>query len=385
MTATGAPATSRLRQLVGFLHHDPANLQLIGEAAAAALDEGELSQADDLLAGYARLAPLPPALSNLAGLVALSDGRFEAAAVIFQQLLPDNPSDPALRFNLAWCRAMLKDYAGASAILDEQAASASPQAALLKVQMLHHLGELEAALDWGARLVQRFSGDPALLGALAAVAIDAEDVGLAERYALGAGENHDALATLGMLRLNEDSVDDALKLFNRALGLDPHDPRALLGEGLGLLAKGELRAAPPLIDQAAERFEHHLGSWVAAGWAYFVNGDYISSRARFDKALALDDTFAETHGGLAVLDAVEGDLAGAKRRTEVALRLDRKCFSAALAKSLILISEGDPTSAARVRNIALNAPIGPGGRTIAQALLSLGTATRQARGSPFDR
>ena len=76
-------------------------------------------------------------------------------------------------------------------------------------------------------------------------------------------------------------------------------------------------------------------------------------------------------------NVLEGDLENARRRTDVALRLDRQCFSAALAKSLLLASGGDTRSAERVREIALNTPLGPDGMTIAKAMVNIGFATRR--------
>jgi tetratricopeptide (TPR) repeat protein len=362
--------------LSAFLEHDPDNLRLIADAAEAALDEGDLRACEALLARYARHAPLTPALRNLAGLAALRNADFQAAAETFRDLLSAAPDDPALRFNLAWCLAMLKDYAGASEQLDERAAEANPQAARLKIQMLHHLGQLDEALALGPRLAERVGAEPPLMGALAAAAMDAGDLGLAARYAQSGGEDAEALATAGLLRLNEDRLEEGLKLFDRALASQPDDARALMGKGLALLAKGDRAAAPAFLDRGAERFGRHLGSWVAAGWAYFVNGDYQTSRARFETALSIDDTFAETHGALAVLDIVEGKLESGRRRADVAQRLDRNSFGGALARSLLLSAGGDPAAARRVIDLAMNVPIGSGGRTLAQALAGLSASGR---------
>jgi tetratricopeptide (TPR) repeat protein len=367
----------RLRRLIGFLDHDPTNLQLLADTAAAALDEGDCEQAAKLIDRYAQAAALPPSLLNLRGLVAIERGDFGSAASQFEALLADRPDDVALRFNLAWCKGMEKDYAGASALLDETAAGASAQAALLKTHVLHHLGELEDALAWGLGLAKRYADDQPLMGALAAVAIDAEALGLAEYYAARSGGDHDGLAARGVLRLGEDRFEDALALFDQALDAYPGNARADLGKGMVLLVKGDAESASAHIDRAAALFDHHLGSWVAAGWAHYIRGDYATSRARFERALAIDDTFSEIHGGLAVLDVVEDHLQSARQRTEIALRLDRKCFSAALAKSLLLSRAGDASSAKRVVDIALNVPIGQGGRTISQAVIAMGLVARK--------
>ena len=132
------------------------------------------------------------------------------------------------------------------------------------------------------------------------------------------------------------------------------------------------RRRPTASTPPPRRFGDHLGSWVAAGWVYYVKGDLATSRARFETALALDDTFAETQGALAVLDLLDDDLESARRRTEIALRLDRNCFAGALAKSMLLEREGKGKAAQKVRDAAMNFPIGPGGRTIAKSLAARG-------------
>lgn len=381
MSSLGAPAPPepRLKRLMRFLDLDGENLQLLSDCAQAAFDEGQPDKVLGFLDRHAALAPLSDQLTNLKGLAAIAVERFGPAEEVFRTLLLRAPTDPSLRFNLAWCRAMLKDYAGADEALDDVATTASPAAALLKLRTLHHLGRLQEALDWAPALVERFPEDTGLMGALAAVAIDAEDVALAAGYARRAGDSPDGLTTAGMLHFQADETEDALSCFDAVLSRAPQDARANLGRGLALMLADDPSGAARHIDRAAERFGDHLGSWVAAGWAYFVAGDLVESRRRFETALALDDSFAEVHGGLAALDAVTGDLASARRRCEVALRLDRASFGAALARMLMLADQGDLAAAGRVRDLAMNTPIAPGARTVAQAVAALGT--RRGRGA----
>jgi tetratricopeptide (TPR) repeat protein len=364
-------AGSRLARLRDFLKADPDNLVLLTDAAHAAFDAGELGEAQDFLARYAQTGPLPPALQNLSGLVALSSRRFEDAAAIFADLRAQNPEDATLSFNLAWAKAMTGDFAQSATLLEGPAAEVSPAAARLLVQSLHHLGRLDEALATGEALRARFPNDAALAGALSSVAIDAEDVEAAAGYARAAGNQADGLATLGMLRLADDDVRGGMDYFERALALSADDARAELGKGLALMAEGRSKLALAHLDRAANLFRTHLGSWIAAGWAYFAAGDLTVARARFETALALDDTFSESHGALAVLDILAGESGSGRRRTDIALRLDRRCFSGALAQMLLLSGAGRQADAERVREIAMNAPIAPGGRTLAQALTGL--------------
>jgi len=366
----------RVDRLLAFLESDPGNQNLMADAAAAALEAGRLSLAEELVDRYAALAPPPPRLINLAGLAALRQGRYDDAAARFEQMLADAPGDPTLRYNLAWARAGRQDWVGVAELLDETVAEAIPAAATLKVQALHQQGELEDALAWGAGFADRWPNDSNLLGALSAAAMDAEQVELAADYARRAGDAPDGLATLGMLQLDQASPQEALALFDRALELQKDSGRALLGKGLVALAELEGAEAARHLDRAAAVFGDHLGTWVSAGWAYFVAGDFVRARQRFETAIAVDDTFAEAHGGLAVIDVLEKRFDEARRGARTALRLDRECFSGVLARSLLLEAEGDSTAAGRLRQAALETPVGPSGQTIAQMAAMLAARRR---------
>lgn len=359
-------ATERVERLLGFLETDPDNLTLMGDVAVAALEAGRFDIVGQLLDRHAALAPPPPQLVNLAGLAAMRQGRFDDAEALFARALAADPQDPTLRYNLAWARATRSDLAGASELLDETVAAAVPAAAALKVRMLHRQGEIEDALAWGAGFVDRFPRDAELLGALSAAAIDAEELELAAAYAERAGDTPDALSTLGMLQLDLAQTDQAAELFDRALAAQHDSGRALLGKGLVAMAALDGAEAARHFDRAAAIFGDHVGSWVTAGWAYVLASDLVRARQRFETAIAVDDTFAEAHGGLAVVDVLDKRLDEARRGARTALRLDRECFAGVLARSLLLEADGDAAAAGRLRRAALETPVGPSGQTITQ-------------------
>ena len=374
-----SPEQARLERLLRFLEQDPANLSLLGDAARAAYEAGDPGLAAKLLERHTSAAPLPGALVNLQGLIAIGQNRFGDAAEIFERLRALEGDNSALRFNLAWCRALLNDYQGALDLLDEETLAASSRAPALKIEMMHHLEKYEEGLTCGEQLAARFPGNQALMGALATLAMDAERIDLARKYAAQAGENPEGQAALGMLTLGDHDAKHSLELFEQALARQPGNARAWVGKGLSLLVSGDVAGATQAIDKGAELFQDHLGSWVASGWAHFVAGDYAKARASFERALAADPNFAEIHGGLAVLDIIDGKIDEAKRRTDIALRLDKKCFGAALAKSMLLQRSGHEQMAQKIRDIALSQPVGPNGETIAQALVgfSSGLAGRR--------
>jgi tetratricopeptide (TPR) repeat protein len=355
-----------------LLESDPRNLMLLADTAEAALDERQPGIASDLLVRYAAIAPLPAREVNLAGLAALQARRFDQAVDAFDALFAGGADDAGVRFNLAWARSNLKDFDAALEVLDDETARTLPQAAELRVQLLHQLGAFDQAGDSARAYIELHPDHPGLMAAVSVLALDIDDEELAAACAARAGDHPDALATRGTLALGDDHAIDALALFERALDRNPASPRAWVGLGLARMLSGQTEAAPADIDKGAEIFGDHLGSWIAAGWAYFVAGDQVTSRARFETALAIDPNFAETHGSLAVLDLLAGDPDEARRKSDVALRLDRQCYSAALAKSLLAASAGDQATAKRIFEHAAATPIGGSGRSIGQALAKMG-------------
>lgn len=376
MTMDGAgrndrPA-SRLQRLLPLLAADPANLTLLSDAAETAMAEQQPEVAAELLERYAEAEPLPPRETNLAGLAALRMKRFDRAVEHFGRLVESGETDPAIRFNLAWASAMNKDFDRALELADDGLARALPQAAMLQIQILHDRGEFEDAALRAREYVELHPSYAPLMAIVSVLALDVDDEALAAACAAKGGDHPDALSTLGTLALGGDRATEALDLFDRALEHNQQVPRAWVGRGLARLLTGAAPEAAADIDRGAEMFGDHLGSWIAAGWAHFVNKDMAAARARFETALDLDPNFAETHGSLAVLDLMAGDLEGAREKSEIALRLDRHCYSAALARSLLAAGEGDREIARRIYERAIETPVDASGRTIAQALAKLG-------------
>ncbi len=358
----------RLERLLGYLAADPDNAALLVDAAAAALNEGQPQIARDLLARRAALGTFSEGELNLAGLAALQNGAFEEAHDAFARLLDAHPEDPALRFNLAWALAMLKSFPEALALLDEHATTALGQAAALEIQLLHDAGDFDRAQLRAKDHLAHHPDHPGLMAAISVLAVDIEDLALAEACARKGGDLPEALTTLGTLALGDARDAEAAALFQRALQRDPHSPRAWVGKGLTELVDGAYADAAQHIRHGAELFDSHVGSWIAAGWAYLLAQDLTKAREAFERAVELDHNFAESHGSLAVISILEGRADESQRLGSTALRLDRQCFSAALAQSLVLQSQGKPDLARRIIDRALHTSIDGSGATIADAI-----------------
>lgn len=362
------PPQEALDRLLSYLEQDPANPALLRDAAQAAMRANALSEVRALLARLEDTGQFGPADVNLDALAAMRGGAPEEAAARFAALLSDDPGSTALRFNLAWARALAKDFTGAREALHEDVLAELPQAALLDVQLMHDAGQFEDAAERARGYLARHGDYPPLLAAISVLAMDVEDEDLARDCALKAGDHPDALTTLGSLALTEEGPQAARPLLEKALAINGQSPRAWIGLGLASLAEGKANAAGEEIDRGARLFGDHLGSWIAAGWAYLIAGDRATAQARFRKAHELDPNFAEAQGSLAVIETMEGEREAAERRIEVAFRLDRQCFSAAYASILLAAADGDEKAARRRVELALRQPIDGKGRTLEQII-----------------
>lgn len=113
----------------------------------------------------------------------------------------------------------------------------------------------------------------------------------------------------------------------------------------------------------------HPDALTTLGTLALADDNTEAAMTLFEHAYDIDHNFAESIGALAVLDAVEGDTKQANRRAKTALKLDRECFSATLAKTLLLSGGGKDGAAKALFDQAITTPIGKQGRTIAQALV----------------
>jgi Tfp pilus assembly protein PilF len=361
-----------LELLIGYLQVDPQNPDLLAEAAQVGMDVGRIDFAADCIARLGEQAPADLRTRALGGRLAMAQGRWADAACIHSELI-DVVDTPAVRFNYAWSHAMAGQKAAALALLTDACVDRLPQAAMLRVQLLHDASEFDGAMAFALAMIATHGDDPGFAAAVAVLAIDMEDIDLARRCAARGGNHPDALASGGMLALRDGDPSGAAVSFTQSIETRSHNPRAWIGRGLARLAQHDAAAAAIDLDRGAEQFTDHIGSWIAAGWAHFAAGHSDTARNRFMRALALDENFAESHGSAAVLDILDGEIAAAKRRIVIALRLDRQCFSAILAQSLLMADR--PDQAAALVTAALQSPLGGSGRTIAQqmALMRPGT------------
>ncbi len=373
----------RLQRLAGFYELDPGNVALLSDYSNCALEADDCQLAAALFGKLDRLAPLNGTEANSAGIAAMRAGDQKAAQEWYARALDDRPDDVNVTFNIAWSLALAGEFEKSREWLREEVVTQLPQAAMLDLQLAHQLGLFDEAEPQLLRYLE-LHPDYAPLHAVASVlAMDLDRPDVAREAAKKAGDHPDALTTSGTLELGKRNLEEARGRFEKALALRAQNPRAEVGLGLVELAAGNATAAAKRLDRGAEQFKDHLGSWLAAGWAHFIAGDVAQAEARFATALSHDDTFGEAHGSMAVIELLRGRTDEARRRIDVARRLDRQAFSTALASILWEQSHGNPEKAEQIFRIALQQPIGLDGSTLVEELIKANTGAANQAPSTF--
>lgn len=374
-------ALQKLDQYWSFLNSDPSNLPLRKDVADMAYQLGKFEDVVRLTEEGLALFPGDFFLRSISGLAYLALGQVKNARLIFQELLEDGQSDPAVLYNLAFCLMHEGDFKESVNLLADAESfyEAIPGMTHLKVRALHYLGNIDEAMQIADIGLARNPNDAVLLGMVANLYIDNADFIKAKQYGERSfnidANNSDALTVLGTLALEDQNDVLALDYFNQATVVQSAGGRAWLGRGLAFMLQGAFDEAENSFRSAIQYMPAHLGTWQALTWCQIVNKKPEQARATIQQALDIDDNFADSHGVLAVIQLIMGESEQADISVKRALRLDKSCFSGLYARSLILSHNGRIDKAEDLIQSILKTPVFSGERTLGD-VLSVYTAKR---------
>jgi Tfp pilus assembly protein PilF len=344
---------TRAEQLSVFADQDPDNPDLLCDL----LDE--LFTAGDVQGARARLKKVAPGLLQLSGVqfrvarCALLQGDFSGAAGILEALCSQGIPPAGVVHDLAFVQLKLGEPARALQTLAGVPTTGEDVVAfaLLRARALHHLRDHAAALDTLAPFEDSMR-QAEICGVRALLWLDHGDN---IRAAIEADRalrldirQHEAAIVRGTLALWEQRVDTSSEVFEQILAEHPDSGRALLGLGQDFMLRGNIPAGRGLLERATAEMPEHLGSWHALAWCQLIEGDLAGAKHSFDKAFAVDRTFGETHGGIALVHALRSERREAEESIKRAMRLDPQGRSARYAKSVLLLDEGQVEEARRI-------------------------------------
>jgi tetratricopeptide (TPR) repeat protein len=230
-----------------------------------------------------------------------------------------------------------------------------------EARSLHHLGRRAEAIDALQAHPEVMADDAEANGVLGLLLYDEGRAQEAREHVDAALAREptqiEALLTLASMQSDALDLEAARASFDAIVRAEPNCGRAWLG--LALLNLRELRFEPARRDatEAAIHLSEHIGTWHVLAWANILFGDLDGAKAALEKALGVDRNFAETHGGLAVVAALQGrepDAQGFMRR---ALRLHPQSLAAKLAEVVLVRRAGRDAEAKRLLESLLSQPL----------------------------
>lgn len=370
-------SATQLERYLGYLKTDPHNIQLLNAAADIAYQENDLGQAKALAEQAIVLDGSNAQARSILALSLMAQGEVAQAREMLDELISSGHDSHSLRYNLAYCLALEKDFESSIELLtdaEEQYAN-FPQMVHLKVQVLHHLAELESAIDLAKRVSDQHDDDKILHGLLSSLYIDDMAFDLAKHHAekvlAGGSGNPDAYTSLGTLALSEQDSSKALNYFAQAIQLKRNNGRAWLGKAMSQMLKNQHHDALLSFDETLKYMPKHLGTWQAMVWCQLAQKDLDGAERSIHAALQLDPNFSESHGTQAIIHLARGNLDHAQASIRRALGLDRESFSGLYAQALLEQSQGNIELAQKIMDNLLHAEVLPNGISLSHVLTKL--------------
>jgi len=376
------------KRLESYLRVDPNNVSLLAELADRFIESGDAGAALPYVERALAQFPDDEAFRYRRAVALRRTARAGEAVEVLAQLAESAGVHPAVLHELADIRFEQRDFASCTATLQRLVKTsgyrqAAPRADLLLVRALHHQGRLDESIAHAEVIIARDGAGAELQGALATLYLDAERFDDAARLcedAVRAGRATPEISCVGgYLALAQEDLARAEQLFSSALQARPDDGRAWLGAGLASAAGGKLEDATRFLQRAIQAMPAHLGTLNALAWVQLLNGALDAADQTLASAMAVDGSFAETHGGQAVVAAMRGDDARARDLARTALKLDKESFSAAYA--LILLRSRAQPGRDRVHSALelLDQRLATGGGSLKDVVLRMARSSARRR------
>lgn len=334
----------RLQRLLGFLASDPDNMALRADVFEDALQAGDFRLAREQVTAARQHASTPDWLMREVNL-AIAQSHLDQAEALLLSMQRAMPPHPSIAQNLGFIAALrgrheacLNQIVTWADVPSTTAVSAGLQ--VLWLRTLHHLGQIDRAMDWARRRLAGNALQPEALGVASLVALDADQMGLAKAWSIQALDSTaspvlEAEIARATCILDECGAAAALAAVNDILRRHPQDGRTWSLKGFAHMLALDIDNARRSLERATASMPSHIGTWHGLAWACLLGKDYAAAQHAFDGALKCNRNFAESHGGLAVLAAIQGQREAAQEHLRRAQGLDSESLSARYAQALL--------------------------------------------------
>lgn len=364
ITPTPSELTSQLQRWLSFLEQDPKNNHLISSILELALETNQSDILSQMVIHIQTQNIHEPQLNRLASLVCLQLGKCQEAIIFGEYVLGTEFENATVLHNLAYAQLYLGDYKKAQSILEpliEFSNALDANTYVLYARIMHHL---ECPKDAIHALEKAIALNPSHAEALGNLALlqyetdhnlsDYANVKETAKKALSLDPYQlEALLALAEVQLNERNISTARNSFNLILEHHPQSGRAWSGLGQLEFYETHIDQAEKNLLTAVEYMKDHVGTWQVLGWCYVLKNDIEKAAWAFETSLPLNTEFADSYGGLAVVEAIRHNTNTANQLIKKAFELDVNSMAAAFAEYVLLNNAGSTEAAQQKMNSVL--------------------------------
>lgn len=345
-----------------FHKADKDNINIISKLAELQMRCGEKTESEKLYITALQKEPKNAnILFNIATLY-MSESRYQEAKDTLYRLSSLGHQAPAITYNIAYCLVELGEHQEAVNLLDTISNQTEiQQTNKLLARAHHHLGDLEKGIQNAKEAIKLEPNNSEAYSTLALLLLDdaqfIEAKETAEKSLELNKNNSTAMTVMATVAMEEEDIIAAENYYSQTTKLHPTNGRAWNGLGLIHMLKQDLPTAIEHMEKSLQLMPTFIGGFNALGWAYIVNNDLDAAETTFLRANDVDANFGETHGGLAVIEAMRQNTLAAKKHMITAKRLDKNSFSAHFAESLLAANQGNQQKTQQIMNNIFNTEI----------------------------
>jgi tetratricopeptide (TPR) repeat protein len=361
-SANGAADATRLDRLMKYLAMEPSNVLLrrdaLREACRLSAWDTLKRLVDEGLAG----SPGDTSLLAWQGFSNLQHKQFGQAETALSEAIAQGLEPAEIRYNLAVAQFRQRNFEAALRQLSAPLLPFElPAALLLRARCQHALAKPKDAIDSVQSYLKGQPGDPEANGLFALLLYESNlHHQAADRMQLALSidpTQREALVTRATMQLDARDFVKAKQTFGEVVRSHPTCGRGWLGLALVNLANLDLRAAANSVQMASRHMPEHIGTWHVHAWIHLLLGEVATAERAFHSALAIDRNFADSHGGLAVIEVISNRVDQARMSMKRALKLDPNSLAARYAEHLLLKQSGLNEDAAAVIGDFMGRPV----------------------------
>ncbi|BDA01030.1 tetratricopeptide repeat protein [Vibrio cholerae] len=343
-------AVNRLKEYFKF---DPENAALALELIEALAAQGDFQEALMVLGEAKKYHENDPMFISWTGHLGLATRDFNLAVEAYDNLFKRGFDQSGLLVNSALAHYQLGQFHKAKSLLDN-VSDLDVTNRVLKARCYAQLEEISSAITDVQVLVKECTMEqmPEVLGLLALLYLDDAQYDLAQEYCqktLSVDESQfDARIVAASLALYKMHIDEAMALIEPLDSDYPDSGRILAMKALVLMYRQQFENAITTYERACKKMPNHLGSRINLGWCYFAVSELDKAEACFKEGIHIDRTFAESHGGMALIYAFKEMWPQSQECFKRGLKLDSFSPSSLFARALYFKNKSRSNEAEKI-------------------------------------